>query len=502
MLNPQIRGAAQRPQWIHEGNAQGLLKLDGKIYATSPQQVVAFNEEAERATLGSILSAGSIGKGKEAMEKVAFLRWNDYFFKRYAFIYRAMERLLLRNEAIDTLTVATELQTAKSSPQATMTLLEEIGGRASLEQLMLMSSTNFYTYGQLVAQTALRRASHVAADRIRAIGSDEKLSITEMVEQQQAALNDVALRCYQLTANDTYSLYDALDAYTQQVESDLEKDNYEPGVTTGMTYPDKYLLGWRKRKLYIIAGRPSMGKSALMLSNALKALEAGKRVLFITLEMELDELLSRIICNLAGINTYHLEKRQLNEYELKLFRETKERVKAMIAAKQFMIVVMRRPTLKQIRSKLTELQFNPGYDAVFIDYGGWNTITPAPELKGDRAAQAGAIFTDFKEMAKEYNIPIIAGCQLNRDCERRKNKRPIMSDLNESGIIEQVADVIIFLYRESMYMKHPPYPTRAELIIAKNRSGRGGRTTTVYATYQAEFTRFYDWHIPPEDDAV
>lgn len=486
----------QRPRWINESNVNNIIVLQ-------PEQMnVIAAEEAEKQVLGSILMAGMVGKGKQALESIPFLQHDDFFIIRNGMVFRAMERLYQRGDEIDVVTVCEELrQNRATTASPTPTALEAVGGEQYVNNLAVgVSGSNLDSYARIVVYAALRRALLEFGDKAKQLAMQD-MELDEAAEKAQEALNDVLLRVYTLRNQNTFNLYDALDKYQTRLEAELEEDNSEPGLTTGLEWMDKFMMGgYRDGKLYVIAGRPAMGKTAFMLCNALAALKDRKRVVFFSLEMQLEELLERIVCIESGINYSHLQCRKLQDWEREASRRAFTRLKEQMQSREFQIVVMSRPSLHEIRAKMSEFRFSQGFDVAFVDYAGSNTLSPADGMATDRYAFTSHIFSELKELAKKYGVPVVAGCQLNRKCESRPNKRPILSDLTESGVIEQVADVVIGLYRDVVYNENTMYPELAEAGIIKNRSGIGGKTATVKLNFDGPTTKWSNWRLGGVDN--
>lgn len=482
------RPQSQKPLWINE-KVTPQITIGDKTYQVGQHQY-PHNETAEKDILGGLFALGEVGKANDAIKTIPFLRYDDFYYMRHAYIWRAMERLYLSEQQVDISGVVTELEKRK--------LLEMVGGQKYLLELSLRTAVNIRTYAERIVLEALNRATMVAGNVLIEIGAGRRLEIKEFAAELQKAIQDIAIRSQTLTHQNTISIYDALNAYVQSVEEDVENEDYEPGVTTGFTWLDDLLLGWRKRKMYVVAGPSGMGKSAFLGCAALNALHAGKRVLFISTEMERQEILDRFICAEGKIDGTRFQARKLNKAEIQRMREAKDRLQSAEKSQAFMIICMSQPTMREIRSKLDELQFNPGFDVIFLDYAGWNTISDGGKFKGNTIAHTGHIFTDLKEIAKGYDIPVVTGCQINRNYAERKDKRPLMTDLSDSGLSEKSADVVMFIHRDAVFQKMPEFPTRAEAIVVKNRSGKGGKVSTVYLNYEAEFTLFSDWKLPTQ----
>jgi replicative DNA helicase len=485
-------------RWINESTAPGILRLDSKLYAADPARLAPFDAEAERATLGGILIAGEVGSGSRAYREVSFLNPKDYFLIAHSYVFRACQRLAERGAEIDAITVASELAAQPMAGKPGASLLDEIGGRPFLHKLMNATGGNLGEYARLVARAALRRSLMASCDEGKALALNEKLSIETVAERAQRALNDVLLRIYALTAANTHNLHSAVGDYAARLQADMAA-NAQVGVTTGYYWLDQYLLGWLGGKFYLVAGRPGMGKTAFMLCSALAALRAGKRVLFFSLEMQLDELIERVISIEARIDSRLLRSRRLNAEQVGQMNEAVRILRERVASKAFTIEIADYPTVGQLRSKLDELRFTPGYDVVFIDYGGWEMVSDGGQFRGNTVPHAGYVAKSFKSIAKDYGVPVVAGWQASRECENRRDKRPQLSDLSDSSLVEKQADAVMMLFWQARYDELPDEPNLVEAIVRKNRSGPGNKHTTVKLYFTPEFTRFDNWQKEIED---
>lgn len=250
------------------------------------------------------------------------------------------------------------------------------------------------------------------------------------------------------------------------------------GVTTGLSELDEILGGFQPSDLVILAARPAMGKTALAIQFALSAAYAGKRALFFTMEMSSHQILFRMVSLVAEVEGLKLRDGSTDEWDL-------GRIDVAIADFEKMdLLVDETPALQisQLRAKCLANRKNLGL--VVVDY---LQLMDAPEGGGDRVQAISAISRGLKALAKELNVPVLALSQLSRSVESRQDKRPMPSDLRESGAIEQDADVILFIYRDEYYNKNSTDRGIAEIIVSKHRSGATG---TVKATYDAQYTKF------------
>jgi replicative DNA helicase len=332
-------------------------------------------------------------------------------------------------------------------------------------------------YGRLVQRTAVRRRLMMAADDIRELARDEELNIDTVLGEAENALFGVT---YQATGGDQMvHLSEAVSDYYDYVEYHMQHPESDEGIASGFRDVDELLTGFKPGQLIIVAGRPGMGKTAWALSMLANMARNRSRVGLFSLEMTIRDIVMRLISLEAGINLQRLSRVELSVPEQARFTEAVGRVA------DWPIYLYDKPRLSptQLRMQASRMRHQYGLDAVIVDY--------AQLMEGegyDRRTRQGDVSRRAKEMAKELNIPVIMLAQLNRNLESRKDKRPIMSDLKESGDFEQDADVILFLYRDSVYNDDSEFPGGAELIVAKQRNGPTGTLSLHFEKTLARFS--------------
>lgn len=483
----QKRSQAEKPLWINDKTAgRGYLELNGRKYNTSRNY--PYNVEAESAVIGCILVAGEQGNGAVALRQIGFLRHDDFYIWKNGLIFRAMEHLFQRGEAVDYITVKNQLQKMSFAGRP---VLEIVGGEEYLLQLMNVVAMNIDSYGRIVVQHSLRRSIQLNAEIQAELASNDEMELEDLIAAVHKMQQDVAVRVHSMSDKETFNLYDALDQYSIQIESELSQDDYTPGIPTGFTGLDKALLGWRPSKLYIFAAPPGWGKTALFLKVALNALRNKKRVLFLSLEMPVEEMLDRMICIQGEINSLDYQKRKLNPMQLSSMRNTIKEIKAFRESKSFIISRLSRPTMQQIRSKIDEFLLDPGIDLVIIDYTNVNTISGDDIGASDEFALASHMYKQLEDMKVQYQLPIIVGTQMNSKWDSKKGKKPGETDLYYGSIGRFAADVIGYIYIPSKVKPLAP-KTEAEILFRKNRSGPSGDNVSCMLYWQAEFTRFSD----------
>jgi replicative DNA helicase len=437
------------------------------IAVAAPERMTPSNVEAEEAVLGSILI------NPEALFDVAtFLKAEDFFLVKNGWVWDSIMALHERREPIDFLTVTDELERQGR--------LQEVGGPVYISQLMdtVPSSIHAEAYGRIVEQTALRRRLLGAASEVAQLAYDEKENIELVLDRAEQALFSVSER--RLT-RDVQPIKDIVTRYYDHIQELSERDDALLGVPTGFGLIDKLLGGLQRSDLIIIAGRPGMGKTGLMLNIALTAARRHrKRVALFSLEMSDEQLVGRLVAAETGIDSQRLRRGALTQSEWHLFAEATGRLG------ETMIFIDDTPSITplQLRTKCRRLYAEYGLDLIVLDY---LQLMSSDFRNDNRVQEISYISRQLKGLARELNIPVLAAAQLSRAVEQRQVKRPMLSDLRESGSIEQDADVVMFIYRDEYYNEATDKPNIAEINIAKHRNGP---TDMVELYFKKELAQF------------
>jgi replicative DNA helicase len=436
------------------------------IYA--PAQA-PFSAEAEEAVLGAVLI-----DPESFLGLAAFLRTDDFYILRHQYIWDAFSRISERNERIDTLTVGDELRTRNR--------LNDIGGPGYLVQMInnTPTSINAEIYGRLVERAATRRRLLQAADEIRALALAEDQALEKVTSDAETRLFAVTERT---TKRDTVPMYQAISDYYGHLEEMVLNQGAPLGLPSGFRDLDQLLGGLQRSDLLIFAGRPGMGKTSFLLSVAMNAAKLGARIAIFTMEMGTEQIVQRFVSMETGINTQKLRGGQLDKSEWDRF------VHAAGRLSELQIFIDDSPAITpiQMRTKCRRLAHERGLDLVIVDY--MQLMTAGPGYENNRVQEISYISRNMKELAREINVPVFSAAQLSRAVEQRQDKRPQLSDLRESGSIEQDADIVAFLYRDAVYNEATEFPNRADIIIAKHRNGPTG---TVQLHFERSLTKFSD----------
>lgn len=410
-----------------------------------------------------------------AIDEVApLIDADDFYRQAHRSIYRSMVNLASRKEAIDVVTVEEQLRAEGQ--------LDAAGGAAYLAQLggQVPTSANLLYYAGIIRKNAvLRRVIANAGELIEECYGDVE-SIDDFVNKAEA-------RFFAISENRSLNPYQPIKEVVTETFAEIGK-RYEStevftGVRSGFIELDKITSGWQSSDLIIVAARPAMGKTAFCLNMAANAaLRFGKTVLFCSLEMSNQQLVSRMLGSEARVNVSDVWQGKLSE------KGWQSIIAAAAALNKAQIFLDDTPGLapQTLSARARRLQKEHGLDLVIIDYLQLME-TLSPNINS-REQQISDVSRRLKMLAKELSIPVIALAQLNRGVESRTDKRPMLSDLRESGAIEQDADLILFLYRDEYYNKEEsPKPGIADVIIGKHRSGAIG---DVELRFFPEYTKF------------
>lgn len=418
-----------------------------------PAAQIPFIQEAEQAVLGAIITSEKIYTSLKA-----FLFERDFFLLRHRYIWKAFEALSVRRDAIDYLTVTSELKK--------MGKLDEIGGVSYLTELLNSAPSlhNADTYGRMVQRCSLRRQMLEASAKINALALDEN----ETTDHVRAEMMKLVTTVSDIDLNGTErGLGELLNETCDFVEYRMEHPEAMIGVPSGYTMLDRMLLGFQKTDFIVLAARPGMGKTSLMLSTALNMAKAGKHVGFASIEMGDIQLVKKLIALESRLPLQTVRDGNLTMEQHKIFTAAAGRLANL---KDNIRIYDHKITPDGLRAKAMGWKSDNGLDVLFVDY--LQIMDSAGAFKpNERTREVGYFARSLKAMAKELRIPIVAGAQLNRETDSRSGNKPQLSDLRESGEIEQEADVVMFIYRDEYYNEASEFPNQADIIIAKHRNG-------------------------------
>lgn len=389
-----------------------------------------YSQEAEEAVIGSVLV-----NPNAYVALAAFLETDDFYLLRHQFIWQAIARLMERKEVADYLTIITELKN--------MGWLEDVGGPAYLTRLINNTPNAIHAefYGRIVERAAVRRRLLKAADEIKALAVDEQLDLDRVVNESETRLFNVTDR---QVKREFKPIYEAVNQYFDQIEYLMQNRDQSFGVPSGFKDLDTLLGGFQRSDLVIFAGRPGMGKTSFLLSAAANAARMGGRVAIFSMEMGADQIVQRLISMETGISSQKLRLAQLTPQEYMRFVEAAGRVSNMH------MFIDDTPALSplQMRTKCRRLEHEHGLDMIMVDY--LQLMNAGGQYQNNRVQEISYISRALKELARELNVPLLSAAQLSRAVEQRQDKRPVLSDLRESGCI--AGDELVYLPDEGRHV--------------------------------------------------
>ena len=437
------------------------------LESTPASQIIPHSREAEEAVIGSVLI------NPEAYYDVAsFLRADDFYIHRHRWVWETFSRLHERRVPIDFLTVSQELDQQGQ--------LAEVGGPAYLTALVNNVPTSLHAeaYGHIIEETAIRRRMLSAANDIAKLAYQQDASVESVMDEAEKAIFGVSER---RTTRDLRSIREVLSEYYDRIDQLAGRDLESMGVPTGFVDLDRLLGGLQPSDFLIVAGRPGSGKTAFMLSAAKNAAQKYKKhVAVFSLEMSSEQLVQRIIAQETGIDSQRLRTGKLNEEEWPLFTHAIEVLGDTI------IFLDDTPALTplQLRTKCRRLHLEFQLDLTLVDY---LQLMSSGVRSENRVQEVSYISRNLKVLARELNVPVLAAAQLSRAIEQRTDKEPVLSDLRESGSLEQDADIVMFIHRPELYEKDTLKQNLAQIKVAKHRNGPTGTIELVFRSQIAKF---------------
>ena len=437
------------------------------------ERIAPHNEEAERSVLGAVMLNREV-----LFDVLEEVEADDFYNSAHKEIFNAINQLYRESKAVDVLTVSEELKRRG--------VLQMVGGRAYVAQLTLdvPSTINAVEYAKIVSEKATLRKMILASEDITDKGYRAEMDAKDILDYAEKSIFSIAERNQK---NDYTDVQSVLLTNIQEIDEAAKNQGKVLGTPTGFKALDAKLHGLQKSNLIIIAARPAMGKTAFALNIAQQsAVKEGSVVMIFDLEMSKEQLGQRLLASQARVEATKLQRGSLDKKDW-------DRVNlALDEMQKAQIFIDDTPgiSLIEIRNKCRRLKAERGLDLIVIDY---LQLVTSPERSDNRQVEISAISRNLKLLAREMDCPVIALSQLSRAPEQRPDHRPNLSDLRESGAIEQDADVVIFLYRDDYYNKeNSEKPGVCEINIAKNRSGP---TDVVELTWVARYTKFSDMAI-------
>jgi replicative DNA helicase len=426
--------------------------------------------EAEQSVLGGLML------DNRAWDSICDMISEEDFYRRdHRLIFRAIRELSAEASPLDVVTVSEWLERCGE--------LESAGGLSYLGAIAnhVPSAANIKQYAAIVRErSVLRQLIRVSTEIGNSAFNREGREITEILDSAEQLVFQIAEQGSR-TQSAAHSIKDLLTRVTERIDQLYHQDSPYTGIQTGFSDFDEMTSGLQNSDVIIIAGRPSMGKTSFAMNIAENAaIKAKVPVAIFSMEMPGEQLVMRMLSSLGRIDQHKVRTGRLEDDDWPRLTS------AMSILSEASLYIDDTPALTptDLRARARRIKREHGLGLIMIDY---LQLMQVPGTKENRTTEISEISRSLKALAKELNVPVVALSQLNRSLEQRPNKRPVMSDLRESGAIEQDADVIVFIYRDEVYHEDSPEKGKAEIIIGKQRNGPIGAVTL---TFHGQYTRF------------
>ena len=445
------------------------------VASSAALRVPPHNIEAEQALLGSMFLSS------EAVEvAVSLVKREDFYRPTHQRIFEAIEYLYSRAIPVDQVSVADRLESVN--------VLEQVGGKAYLLDItaVVPTAANAVRYAEIVRRTSMLRDLISAANHIAALGYEAPDDMQEVVEEAERTLFDVTNK---RVSSNFQGMEELLQVSFKQLEELFERQEHISGVPTGFEDLDKLLAGMHRGDLIILAARPSVGKTAFALNIAVNASKAGNAVALFSLEMAAEQLIQRVLCSEARINSQDVRTGRIKDADWTSIH----RAMGHLAELEFFVDDTPSISILEVRAKARRQLRDKPNGLIIVDY--LQLMQPQNRRSENRQTEIAEISRGLKILAKELNVPVLALSQLSRAVEQRAGKRPQLSDLRESGAIEQDADVVMFIDRNTDPRGEDedgdrPQKGMAEIIVAKHRNGPTGSVPLVF---NERYTKFLNY---------
>ncbi|HZB03053.1 MAG TPA: replicative DNA helicase [Actinomycetota bacterium] len=444
------------------------MSMQAEVRPARTERVPPHSEEAEQAVLGAMMLSG------EAIAQVADigLKAEDFYRSGHRAVYEALNDLYARGQPVDVVTTKEELLRRGS--------LESVGGALYLQHLVenVATPASASHYGRIVGDHALLRRLITAAGEILH-------SAYEVPEDPEGFADEAEGRIYAVSRRHERDQVVPLRALVHQSMEDLERIHERTGLvglSTGFRDLDELLQGLQRANLIVVAARPGIGKSSLVTNIARNVAVAGGTVALFSLEMSRVEIGMRLLCSEARVQWHKVRAGMVAADDWGRIVEAAE----ILDPAPLFIVDTGNVTIVDIRAKARRMKSQHNLDLIIVDY---LQLMSSHQRVDNRQQEVAEISRSLKLLAKELDVPIIAVSQLNRDPERRTDKKPQLADLRESGAIEQDSDVVMFIHRDPL-SEEDQARNAAEVIIAKHRNGPVGKITLTWLEHLTLFTNY------------
>ena len=425
------------------------------------------NISAEQAAIGSMLL-----QEDAILRTVEILKPEDFYRKSHEIIYRCISELFDKNNGVDLVTLTEELKRKD--------LLEKIGGVTYLTNLInsVPTAANIEYYVRIIEEKSILRNLINNATKIISMGYEEKEDAKVLMDRAEHLMFEVSNRNL---GQAFVPIKEILQDSFEKIEDLYHRDEYITGIPSGFVEFDDLTTGFQPSELIVIAGRPGMGKTAFSMNIAQNAaISKNTPVAIFSLEMSKSQLVQRMLCSEARVDAHNLRKGRLAESDW----PTLSMAAGRLSAAPIFIDDSASATSLEIKAKARRLKAQHDLGLIIIDYMQLMQNSSRAE---NRQQEISEISRSLKSLARELNVPVIAVSQLSRAVEQRIERRPRLSDLRESGAIEQDADLVIFIYREEYYKPKTEKKGTAEIIISKQRNGPTG---TIDLAFIKEYAKF------------
>ena len=432
-------------------------------------KVPPSSEEAEKSTLGSmLLDREAIPTAVESLEP------EDFYWSKHAIIYNAICQLFDQGDPVDLVTLSEKLREEDK--------LEEVGGASYITSVVnsVPTAANIKHYAEIVEEKSILRNLIKTSNQISKLGYKDEGEVDDLLDQAESLIFEVSEK---RSVKEFSGIKDVLMDTFDDLEELHENQEDVTGVPTGFRDLDKMTSGFQESDLIIIAARPSMGKTALALNiGQYAAVEEDTSVAIFSLEMSKSQLVQRMLCSEAQVNSHRLRTGQLRDTDWRRLSQAAGR----LGESNIFIDDTPGITVMEMRAKARRIKAEHGLDLILIDYLQLMQGSGGSE---SRQQEVSKISRSLKGLGRELNVPVVSLSQLSRAVEQRNDKRPQLSDLRASGSIEQDADVVAFIYRDEYYNPDTEKKGITEIIVGKQRNGPVG---TVELAFQKEYTKFVD----------
>lgn len=446
------------------------MMFDNNVFHEEESQTIQsqpHNRQAEEAVLGSVLI------NPESFYDVAQVLEADYFYIiRNRWIWEVFTHLNNNRIPIDILTTSEELENRNQ--------MDEVGGQAYLLMLVNQtpSSLNAEAYAKIVEETSVRRRMLASANEMAKLAYQQEKPVEDIINSAEKSVFNLSERRIR---RDMQSMKKVVDKYYDHVSSLYQRDEEIYGVPTGLVDLDRLLGGLQRSDLLIVAGRPASGKTGFLLTIAKNAaMKHKKHVAMFSLEMSNEQLVQRMIAQETGIGTEKLRSAKFSGNEWDLFTH------AVGVLEDIPIFLDDTPALTpiQMRTKCRRLDLEHRIDLILVDY---IQLMSGDSRNENRVQEVSYISRHLKTLARELNVPVLAAAQLSRAVEQRQDKKPMLSDLRESGSLEQDADIVMFIHKKDQIPDDASPTSLVELIVAKHRNGPTRDLDMVFIKDLAQF---------------